>query len=203
MHEPSQLSPLEVDRASRIPHMDRRSWRVLLVLVCLASAVLGWMWWQGRAEPVAVLADRIVAGSPSAAAQGDQVVVHVVGAVRKPGLVHLSAGSRVSDAVKAAGGATSAKAEGSVNLARVVVDGEQIQVNASGALAGTGSGAKVSLNSATAQEFEALPGLGPVLAQRIVDYRAEHGSFRSIDELDEVSGVGTALMGQLRTHVQM
>ncbi len=131
------------------------------------------------------------------------LVVHVIGAVRRPGLVHLIAGSRVADALKAAGGATSAKAEGSVNLARLVVDGEQIQVNASGTLANGSAGGKVSLNSATAQEFEALPGVGPVLAQRIVDFRTEHGPFHSVDELDGVSGIGTSLMGQLRTHVQM
>ena len=130
-------------------------------------------------------------------------MVHVVGEVRSPGLVHLVAGSRVADALQAAGGATSAKAEGSVNLARLVVDGEQIQVSASGLASGAGSGGKVSLNSATAQEFEALPGVGPVLAQRIIDYRTEHGSFASIDQLDDVSGIGTALMGQLRAHVQM
>ncbi len=131
------------------------------------------------------------------------LVVHVIGAVRRPGLVHLNAGSRVADALRMAGGATSSKAEASVNLARLIVDGEQIVVNASGAQVSASSGGRVSLNSATAQEFESLPGVGPVLAQRIVDFRSEHGPFPSIDRLDDVSGIGAALMGQLRTHVQL
>ena len=202
----------QASKAVHVPRMDRRSWKVLMALVGVALAVVGWMWWQGRAQPAAVIPDRVVASgsgsessaaSAASAASAPMVVVHVVGAVGKPGLVHLLAGSRVADALKAAGGASSTKAESSVNLARVVVDGEQIQVNASGVTAGTSAGGKVSLNSATAQEFEALPGVGPVLAQRIVDYRAAHGSFKAVDELDEVSGIGQALMGQLRAHVQM
>ncbi len=131
------------------------------------------------------------------------LVVHVIGAVRHPGLVHVPMGSRVADALQMAGGATSSKAEASVNLARPVVDGEQIVVNASGAQAGASTGGRVSLNSASVQEFEALPGVGPVLAQRIVDFRSEHGPFPSIDRLDDVSGIGATLIGQLRTHVQL
>lgn len=190
---------------SRSPRMDSRSWRALIVLATVAFLVVGWMWWQGRAQPVAVIADHLVTSSATAepTSSGSEVVVHVVGAVRKPGLVHLAAGSRVAEALRAAGGATSTKAEGSVNLARILVDGEQILVNAAGAVAGTASDGKVSLNSASAAQFEELPGVGPVLAQRILDYRSEHGAFRSIDELDDVSGIGTALMSQLRGHVQM
>lgn len=181
---------------------------MLIAIASLAFVVVGWIWWQGRAQPVALIADRVLASSSAshsvdAAISGPEVVVHVVGAVRKPGLVHLGAGSRVSDALRLAGGATSSKAEGSVNLARVLVDGEQVLVSASGVTAGSATGGKVSLNSATAQQFEDLPGVGPVLAQRIVDYRTERGSFRNVDELDEVSGIGSALMGQLRAHVQM
>lgn len=178
------------------------------MLVGLAFVVVGWMWWQGRAQVETVIADQRVpstgTASPGSVTNiGSEVVVHIVGAVRKPGVFRLAAGSRVSDALKAAGGATTSKAESSVNLARVVVDGEQIQVLAAGVAPGAGAGGKISLNSGTAQQFEALPGVGPVLAQRILDYRTEHGSFRSINELDEVSGIGASLMGQLRAHVQM
>ncbi len=178
------------------------------MLVGLAFVVVGWMWWQGRAQVETVIVDQRVPSTGTASPGtvkngGSEVVVHVVGAVRTPGMYRLAAGGRVADALKAAGGAITPKAEGSVNLARVVVDGEQIQVLAAGAPASAGVGGKISLNSGTAQQFEELPGVGPVLAQRILDYRTEHGSFRSIDDLDEVSGIGVSLMGQLRAHVQM
>ncbi|MDO8732002.1 MAG: ComEA family DNA-binding protein [Actinomycetota bacterium] len=204
-HEPQLLLPPARTESARIPRLDARSWRVLVTLGSVAFLIVGWMWWQGRAQPVVPIADHLVTSTatPLPTVGGSEVVVHVVGAVRRPGLVHLAVGSRVAEALKAAGGATSTKAEGSVNLARILVDGEQIRLDASGAAAGGASDGKVSLNSASAQQFEELPGVGPVLAQRILDYRKEHGSFRSIDELDEVSGIGTALMSQLRAHVQM
>jgi len=182
--------------------MNARVWRVLIALGVVCLALLSWVWWQGRAAPVAILPDHVSA-TPSASAGPGEVFVHVAGAVKRPGLVHLPAGSRVVDAIKAVGGATSARAEGSVNLARVLVDGEQIQVASSGLSPGSSTGGKLSVNAASAQQLEDLPGVGPVLAQRIVDYRTEHGGFRSVDELKDVSGIGDALLGQLRPHVQM
>jgi competence protein ComEA len=125
-----------------------------------------------------------------------QVVVHVAGAVKHPGLITLPAGSRVADALDKAGGAQAPRYLDTVNLARVLVDGEQIVLGEP-----TGSstaGGKLSLNSATAAELEQLPGVGPVLAQRIVQWRGDHGPFRSVDDLNEVSGVGDSLMDQLR-----
>lgn len=200
--------------------MDGRAWRVLIALGIIALALVGWVWWQGRAQPVAVVADH-VASSAAAATGTDldsdmdvvsgmdvvssmgEVIVHVAGAVRRPGLVHLPAGSRVADALTAVGGATSPRAEGSVNLARLLVDGEQIQVLASGLIGGAQAGGKVLLNSASAKQLEELPGVGPVLASRIVEFRTEHGGFRSIDQLNEVSGIGDALLSRLRSHVQV
>ncbi|MFM8155790.1 MAG: helix-hairpin-helix domain-containing protein [Actinomycetes bacterium] len=132
--------------------------------------------------------------TPSAAA--GTVVVHVAGAVRKPGLVTLPAGARVADAIDKAGGARSPRYLASVNLARLLVDGEQIVLGES---VGSGASAgKLSLGTATATELEQLPGVGPVLAQRIVQWRTENGPFRGVDDLSEVSGVGDALMEQLR-----
>jgi competence protein ComEA len=122
--------------------------------------------------------------------------VHVAGAVKHPGLITLPAGSRVADALDKAGGAQAPRYLDTVNLARVLVDGEQIVLGEP-----TGSstvGGKLSLNSATAAELEQLPGVGPVLAQRIVQWRGDHGPFRSVDDLNEVSGVGDSLMDQLR-----
>jgi len=147
------------------------------------------------------------------------VVVHVVGQVVAPGLVWLRAGSRVSDAVAAAGGAAPGADLAAVNLARVVGDGEQIVVPAPvpgaapGAVAApaAGSGGKlpagpvplVDLNSADLAALDALPGIGPVLAQRILDWRGKHGRFSDVAELGEVPGIGDKLLGQLRDLVRV
>jgi competence protein ComEA len=146
-------------------------------------------------------------------ATGDRqrtVVVHVVGQVKSPGLVTLPVGSRVDDALAAAGGVTRSRAADSVNLARVLVDGEQVVVGfAAQAVAGVlgiapvRSGGLVNLNSADAAAFEGLPGVGPVLAERIVQWRVTNGPFRSVDELGEVSGIGDSIMAQLRTLVSV
>ncbi len=153
--------------------------------------------------------------SPSVVASGApaEVVVHVVGRVRRPGVLRLPLGSRVSDAVAAAGGATRRADVGAVNLARLLVDGEQVRVPAPGepptptaGVGGAGPGAgsaaaataPVSLNSADLGALDTLPGVGPVLAQRIVDWRTTHGRFTSVDELTEVSGIGEKLVEQLR-----
>ena len=143
------------------------------------------------------------------------VVVHVVGRVRHPGVRQLPVGSRVADAVEAAGGATGKADLSGLNLARVLVDGEQVRVPAvgdppvtspvpgSGGGAGTGTGAggtggsPVPLNTADLASLDTLPGVGPVLAQRILDWRAAHGRFTSVDELGEVSGIGEKLLAQL------
>ena len=154
--------------------------------------------------------------TPGAASVGTAsalVVVHVVGQVRHPGVLRLPAGSRVADAVAAAGGATRTADLGLLNLARVLVDGEQVRVPAPGdpvavapVLPGGGGGAggppgsasgPVSLNTADLAALDTLPGVGPVLAQRILDWRTAHGRFASVDELGEVSGIGDKLLAQL------
>jgi competence protein ComEA len=134
------------------------------------------------------------------------VVVSVVGRVVRPGLVTLPAGSRVADAVAAAGGLLPEADPGSVNLAAVVTDGAQIAVDVPGTAAdgggalaggGPGPGNRVDLNTATAADLDALPGIGPVLAQRIVDHRTRNGPFRSVDQLDDVPGIGPAIAAEL------
>jgi competence protein ComEA len=147
--------------------------------------------------------------SPSAA-----VVVDVTGAVRRPGLVELPGGSRVDDALTAAGGATRKADLSSVNLARPLVDGEQIVVLRRGQTAGpvgvsvpgapgSAPGPPLDLNTATTQSLDALPGVGPVLAQRIIDWRTQHGRFTSVDELTEVSGIGERTLADLRSLVRV
>lgn len=165
------------------------------------------------------------AGAGGSGAAAGLLVVHVVGQVRTPGVYQMSAGSRVGDAVTAAGGATRSAELAAVNLARVLVDGEQVVVpkpgesvgapvaggGASGA-AGSGGGqagaagadgGKVALNSADLSALDTLPGVGPVLAQRILDWRTEHGRFTSVDELGEVSGIGEKLLAQLTPKVTL
>ena len=166
-------------------------------------------------------------GTPAAAPAPGTVVVHVVGEVREPGLVTVPSGARVADAVAAAGGTTRRADTAALNLARAVVDGEQIRVprpgepvpaaddapdgggvdGAGGRGTGAGSGVPpgggVNLNSAGAADLEELPGIGPALAERIVAWRAENGPFTSVDELDEVSGIGPSVLGQVRDLVTL
>jgi competence protein ComEA len=162
-------------------------------------------------EAVAPLEPAAEPGAPRAAAR--RIVVHVVGAVRRPGLYRLHEGARVADAVVRAGGAAGKAYLGGINLAAPLVDGTQVLVplrpdapaGASGGAVAPGPtagspavGQKVSLSGATLEQLDALPGVGPVTAQKILDYRAEHGAIGSVDELDAVPGIGPARLEQLR-----
>ena len=145
------------------------------------------------------------AGAPVAATT--RLVVYVVGAVRRPGLYRLPQGSRVADAVARAGGVTRKADPAALNLAAPIADGEQVLVPArlpvavaasqGAAVPGVPRG-PIQLSSATAEQLDSLPGIGPATAQKILDYRAEHGAFRSVEELDEVPGIGPARVEQLR-----
>lgn len=152
-----------------------------------------------------------VVGVVSAEASSSQAsaVIHVVGEVKKAGLYALPSGSRVSDAVAAAGGATKKADLSLVNLARTVTDGEQIRVPAKGETAAAATEdastapAVVNLNTATQQQLETLPRVGPSMAQRILAYRQENGGFRSVDELRNVSGIGDKTFEALKDFVSV
>jgi competence protein ComEA len=166
------------------------------------------------------LAGRYLAGAGSAkevarpaAAAGElraepraRMVVHVVGAVRRPGLYRLADGARIADAVRRAGGATRRADLSLVNLAAPVADGSQVVVprRASPAASGSeeadasGPAGPIHLNTATVEQLDELPGVGPVTAQKIVDYREQHGAFSSVDDLDAIPGIGPARLEQLR-----
>ncbi len=140
-------------------------------------------------------------------AAGPPLVVHVVGAVRRTGLYRLREGARVADAIRRAGGVTQRAAVSLVNLAAPLVDGQQVVVpvrveaasQAGGDLPVPGlAGGKVSLAAATIDQLDELPGIGPVTAQKIVDWRQSHGPFSSVDDLDQVPGIGPARVEQLR-----
>ena len=139
------------------------------------------------------------------------LVVHVVGEVQRPGLYRLRDGARIADAVRRAGGARHGADLAALNLAAPLVDGVQVLVpsraatepgtpssSGGGAAGGVAGAAAVSLSSATVQELDELPGVGPITAQKIVDYRAEHGPFASVDDLDAVPGIGPTRIEQLR-----
>ncbi len=203
---------------------------VAVVVAFLAVAV----WWLVSAQPSEVTQLSSVestsaspgkgddAGSPADSASPEpkgKVVVDVTGKVRKPGIVSLRQGSRVADAIEAAGGPRSKRVDlRALNLARVLVDGEQIIVglpDVSGATAPPATGATsttpgsespaapINLNTATLEQLETLPGVGPVTGQAIVDWRTEHGQFTSIDELLEVDGIGEVTLEDLRELVSV
>jgi competence protein ComEA len=140
----------------------------------------------------------------AAASSSTTLFVNVVGAVRRPGLYRLKDGSRVADAVTRAGGPTPRAQIELLNLAARIADGEQIVVprrGVVGAVAAPGGGVAagpVHLNSATLEQLDGLPGVGPVTAQKILDYRQQHGAFGSVDELDAIPGIGPARLGTLR-----
>lgn len=210
----------------------------LVALIGAAAVVLGAVWvLRGRAEatsaslpahadarptdaPGQPVAPGVPAADPTAVAAGPSpslVTVDVRGAVESPGVRQLPAGSRVIDAINAAGGVRRGHGYGAVNLAKVLVDGEQLVVgkgaangpapgspgsaNPSSAPSGTPAGGLINLNTATAADLEALDGIGPVLAGNIVDWRTTNGPFQSVEDLLDVSGIGEQTLAGLRDQV--
>ena len=171
------------------------------VVIVLALRHLG-----GGGAPAAAPSYAPVPARAAKPAAAKLLVVDVAGEVRRPGLHSLPAGSRVDDAIAAAGGATRKAQLDAVNLAAPVADGQQIVVPGSGAggvsavssPAGSSPSAPLDLNSATLEQLEALPGIGPVTAQKILDYRQQHGAFHAVAELEGVPGIGPAHLAQLK-----
>ncbi|MDC2953410.1 ComEA family DNA-binding protein [Streptomyces gilvifuscus] len=218
--------------------LERRSVVALSVLLVVAAVLAVQHFWAGRTE--SVRAPEVVraavpfgaekaSGEPGPGASGGapgpvgtagggaEIVVDVSGKVRRPGIHRLPPGSRVTDALRAAGGVRPGTDLQGLNRARFLVDGEQVVVGgpaapapgpvgaAAGGPAGAAPGAPVapvSLNTATAEQLDTLPGVGPVLAQHIVDYRTRHGGFRTVDELREVNGIGDRRFADLRNLVR-
>ena len=213
--------------------------RAAALLGILAVVLGGCFWWQAGAggaqvvplsesTPAATgasgqeaLPEEAASGGPPGELASDapgRITVHVAGAVARPGVVELPAGSRVHEAIKAAGGATDAAEPDRLNLAAVLEDGQKVLVPARGdpepveppggggtapSGAGTGGtnpgggGGKINLNTAGVEELGTLPRVGPVLAQRIVDWRQQHGRFKTVQELDAVDGIGPKLLETL------
>ncbi|MBY8841053.1 ComEA family DNA-binding protein [Streptomyces sp. SP2-10] len=210
--------------------VERRAVAALAVVLVAAAVFAVQHFWAGRPQSVSApqvvraqtpFARKTEAATAGAAAgmqatPGTEIVVDVSGKVREPGIRRLPAGARVADALRAAGGVRPGVSTEGLNRARFLVDGEQVVVGApagsaappgapagplSGA-AGTGRAAPVSLNTATEDQLDTLPGVGPVLARHIIDYRTRHGGFRSVDELREVNGIGDRRFTDLRDLVR-
>jgi competence protein ComEA len=175
----------------------------LVALLSVAGSRLAGVGASQGPSTVAPLANARSDGGSVAADAAPRLVVHVVGAVRRAGLFRLPEGARVADALARAGGPTARADLSLVNLAAPLADGQRVLVprrgppgSAPGATAVTG--ARVSLAMATVEQLDELPGIGPVTAQKIVDWRATHGPFRSVDDLDAIPGIGPARVEQLR-----
>jgi competence protein ComEA len=197
----------------------------LVGVALLAAVAVGAYVWHGRPQPQPLTPPSIVSGAASAgpaasSASVTSLVVAVSGKVRHPGVVTVPAGARVIDVLKAAGGPLPGANLGMLNLARKVADGELVAVGVppsvpGGSAAPAGGGAPsegdaaggaagpIDLNTATLAELDTLPGVGPVLAQRILDWRTQHGQFATVAQLSDVPGIGDARLAQLRDLVRV
>jgi competence protein ComEA len=182
---------------------------LLCGLALLGLAVFAVVY-AGRGDGVAA-APRPPSLEVRAADAGGALVVHVAGAVRRPGVYRLRAGARVADALERAGGARRRADLGAVNLAAELQDGRQVLVPvrppgggaATAAAGGTAPGVPLDLNTATVEQLDELDGIGPATAQQIVSYREEHGGFGSVEELDQVPGIGETRLAALREKVRV
>lgn len=236
-HRAARLRPRVITVPERLEQGRRRVARsaalsvlaVVLVVALIGGLRLAWAVRESRPEIISAEERPQVADENSSARQPGPVslaaewsdpteepvlIAHVAGQVRRPGIVRLAPGSRVIDALESAGGPSDEADLTAVNLARPVVDGEQVYVPLPGELPpaaarGGGGGADpapggvIDLNTADEQALDMLPGVGPVLAERILAWRTEHGQFTSVDELAEVSGIGEAMLARLRDKVSV
>lgn len=175
--------------------LPRRQWRALLILLAaaLGLSLVFYALSRPRSEEIAVRP------APATTTLAVEIVVDVAGKVAEPGVYRLSEGSRAIDAITAAGGVLPGVTTENINLAHVLTDGEQLLVGATA----SSSTQLLDLNSATIEELDRLPGVGPVLAQRIISWRIQHGRFRAIDDIKKVPGVGAATFADLKPLIRV
>lgn len=169
----------------------------------LAISLIGAIWWLTKPSEITTVQN--LPGTSVSVGQderGDlgQVMVHVTGDVVQPGVVTLPAGSRVIDAIKMAGGLLPNISDPGINLAAIVEDGQLLVIGGPGEIS---TDNRINLNSATLAELDTLPGVGPVMAQRILDWRQLNNSFSSINELQEVEGIGPKLFSRIKDLVRI
>lgn len=185
-----------------LPNLDARLFKYAAAISLLSVAVGLVLWWQGRPvelelQPAEVVVTEVQ--SPVAT-----IFVHVVGDVAKAGVYELAAGSRVVDAIAAAGGPLRAAKLINLNLARVLFDGEQIIVGNHQLQPNSSSqSGKVNLNLATSSQLEQLPGIGPVIAARILQHRDENGPFRQISDIQQVAGIGDVIYSKIKDQISV
>jgi competence protein ComEA len=188
-----------------VPELTR-SQLLVYAVIAIAVMVIGARWIRSSDGESADGAELSFAADTAHEAEGtSDVVVHVAGAVGRPGVYRLPAGSRVTDAVRRAGGFSRGANRDAINLAARLSDGQQVVVprpgSASAAAAGGQTG-PISVGSASVEQLDQVEGIGPVTAQKIIEFRDQHGGLSSIDQLDEVDGIGPATMDTLRSALQ-
>lgn len=183
-----------------------RSQLLVYAVIAVAVIVIGARWIRSGGGTAGTGAQLSFAADSHGEAGGSQdVVVHVAGAVARPGVYRLPAGSRVTDAVRRAGGFGRGANRDAINLAARLSDGQQVVVPRPGstpAAPGAAQTGPISLGSATAEQLDQVEGIGPVTAQKIIEFRDQHGGLSSIDQLDEVDGIGPSTMQTLRAGLQ-
>ena len=221
-HRPARAAP-EHDLAGRAMTLGRRAVEFTREHLAAVGVVMlvgcGWTAYsllQATSTPVALAAvPTVLASATPTPTPTPTVLVHVLGAVQDPGVVELPQGSRVADAINRAGGLTASADPGELNLAATVVDGSQVLIGtrgkprgevrneAGGGAGAPGQSATLSLNTATLEQLDALPGVGPVTAQKILDWRKLHGRFSAVTELQEVDGIGPKTYADIAPNVRV
>jgi competence protein ComEA len=184
-----------------------RSQVLVYVVIAVAVIVIGARWIRSSGSGTGGGAELSFAADSTHEAEGTRdLVVHVAGAVERPGVYRLPAGSRVTEAVRRAGGFAHGANRDAINLAARLSDGQQVVVAHAGAAAAPaaagGQSGPISLGSATVEQLDQVEGIGPVTAQKIIEFRDQRGGLSSIDQLDEVTGIGPATMESLRSSLQ-
>jgi len=181
-----------------------RSQLLVYAVIAVALIVIGARWIRSSGTGPSGGAELSFAADSTHEAEGTRdVVVHVAGVVGRPGVYRLPAGSRVTDAVRRAGGFARGANHDAINLAARLSDGQQVVVAGRGATsAPAAQSGPVSLGSATIEQLDQVEGIGPVTAQKIIEFRDQKGGLSSIDQLDEVAGIGPATMETLRSALQ-
>jgi len=188
------------------PTANRRLFLFVFVFAMTIGAILVSL---NSAKPYESTSESVTIEEPSSSIEEPSVFVHVVGEVEKPGIYIVATRARVFDAIIAAGGFTKSADQSTVNLAREVSDGEQVVVMAAGAQSGSATAqtsaqtALISLNRASQLELEALPGVGPTLAGRMIDWRSANGGFKKKEDLLKVSGIGNKMFDGMKDLVTL